>query len=266
MLQNPLKERLRRGDAVLGTIVSLPSPEVVEIVGLAGYDWVLLDMEHGPLTSETLQAMVRACRAVGVTPIARVPDHRPKQILQVLDVGCVGVMVPQIETPEQAVAAVAATKYAPEGTRSLAGGTAASSWGAVSLGDHVTTSNAVVINVLQIETRQGLAAVEQIAGVPGVDVLFIGPSDLSQSLGYPGRPDHPEVQAAIRRIVETGRRAGVAVGILALTPEDVRTYHALGATMFVDSATRLFLRAAQAQVTGLREAAASVGARPRGDR
>jgi len=264
MLQNPLKERLRRGDAVFGTIVSLPSPEIVEIVGVAGYDWVLLDTEHGPLTSETLQAMVRACRVAGVTPIARVPDHRPKQILQTLDVGCVGVMVPQIETPEQASMAVAATKYAPEGIRSLAGGTAASSWGAVELAAHVAASNAAVMNLLQIETGQGLEAVEQIAGVPGIDVLFIGPSDLSQSLGHPGRPDHPEVQAAIRRIIESGRRAGVAVGTLALTPDDVRTYHALGVTMFVDSATRLFLQAAEAQVTRLREAAASAGARARG--
>ncbi len=265
MLQNPLKERLRRGDAVFGTIVGVPSPELVEIAGVAGYDWILLDTEHGPMTGETVQAMVRACRAAGATPIARVPDHRPKQILQMLDVGCLGVMVPQVETPEQAALMVAAARYAPDGNRSLAGGTAASRWGAVSLAEHVAASNAAVMTLLQIETAAGLRAVDEIAGVAGVDVLFIGPSDLSQSLGHPGRADHPEVQEAIARIVAAGRRAGVAVGILALTPEDVRTYHALGATMFVDSATRLLLRAAQAHLAGLREAAAPA-AGPRGRR
>src|SRR5208282_5285880 len=116
----------------------------------------LLDGEHGPLGPEQWLAMARACRAAGATPIARVPDHRPKQVLQALDVGCLGVMIPQIETVEQAAAAVAATKYAPEGTRSLAGGTPAASWGLVPLADHVAASNAAVLNVLQIETRRGL--------------------------------------------------------------------------------------------------------------
>ena len=166
-------------------------------------------------------------------------------------------MIPQIETVEQAAAAVAATKYAPEGTRSLAGGTPAASWGLVPLADHVAASNAAVLNVLQIETRRGLEAVDAIARVPGADVLFIGPSDLSQSLGHPGRVDHPDVQAAIRRIIEAGLANRMAVGILALTADDVRTYRALGATMFVDSATRTFLRAAQAQVAAMRDAAAA---------
>jgi len=257
MLQNPLRDRLRRGEPAFGTIMSLPSPEAVEIVALAGYDWVLLDGEHGPLGPEQWLAMARACRAAGATAIARVPDHRPKQILQALDVGCLGVMVPQIESVEQAADAVAATRYAPDGTRSLAGGTPAAGWGTVSLQDHVAASNAAVLSVLQIETRRGLEAVDAIARVPGADVLFIGPSDLSQSLGHPGRADHPDVQAAIRRIIEAGRANGVAVGILALTADDVRTYRALGAAMFVDSATRSFLRASQAQVAAMRDAAAA---------
>jgi len=266
MLLNPLKEKLGRGDAAFGTILPLPSPEVAEIVGLSGYDWALLDTEHGPLSSESLLAMVRACRAVGMTPIARVQELRPKQILQALDVGCLGVMVPQVETPAQAAAAVAATRYAPEGNRSLAGGTAASVWGTVPLADHVAASNAAILTVLQIETRGGLDAVEAIAAVPGVDVLFIGPSDLSAALGHPGEPRHAEVQAAIGRIIDTGRRARVAVGILALGPEDVRTYRALGATMFVDSMPRLLMQAARAQVASLRDAAAAVEPRPGGRR
>lgn len=255
-----LKERLHNGETVLGTILPLPSPEVAELIGLAGYDCVLLDTEHGPLTHETLQSMARACRAVGTLPLVRVPDHHPKQILRALDCGCVGVMAPQVETPEQAAAIVAATQYAPGGIRSLAGATPAARWGAVSLAEHVATSNASVVNLLQVETRRGLEAVEDIARVPGVDVLFIGPSDLSQSLGHPGEMGHPDVQAAFRRIIETGRAAGVAIGILTLTADDVRAYRSLGATMFLDSAPRLFLRAAQAQVAGMRDAAARAGA------
>jgi 4-hydroxy-2-oxoheptanedioate aldolase len=250
-----LKEMLRRGDAVLGTLMPVPSPEVAEILSLAGYDCVLLDAEHGALTSETLQAMARACRGAGVAVLARVPENHPKRILQALDCGCLGVMVPQVETPEHAAAAVAATKYAPQGFRSLAGATPAARWGAVPLPDHVVASNAETITILQIETRGGLEAVDRIARVAGVDVLFIGPSDLSLSLGHPGQAGHPDVQAAIRRIIDTGRSAGVSVGILALTPDDVRTYRQLGATMFLDSMPRLLLRAAQAQVVGMREAA-----------
>ncbi len=264
MLVNPLKDRVRRGDPVFGTILSIPSPEVAEVAGLAGYDFLLLDMEHGPLTVELLEGLVRACRAVNVVPLARVPEDHPKTILRALDVGCVGVMIPQVETPQQAQAAVAATKYAPEGTRSLAGATAAAWWGKVPMPDHVAASNAATMNVLQIETRRGLEAVEAIARTPGVDVLFIGPSDLSQSLGHPGAVAHPDVQAAIRRIISAGRSAGVPVGILALTPEDVQAYRAQGATMFMDSLPRLLLRACQDQVQKMREAAHAVqgAARP----
>ncbi len=256
MLANPLKDRVRRGDPVFGTIVPIPSPEVTEIAGLAGYDFLLFDMEHGPVTVDVLEDLVRACRAVNVVPLARVPEDHPKTILRALDVGCVGVMVPQVETPQQAQAAVAATKYAPTGTRSLAGATAAAWWGKVPIPDHVTASNAAAMSVLQIETRRGLEAVEAIARIPGVDVLFIGPSDLSQSLGHPGAVTHPDVQAAIKRIFGACRSAGVPAGILALTPEDVQTYHELGAVMFMDSLPRLLLRACQGQVQKMREAAA----------
>ena len=267
MLANPLKDRVRRGEPVFGTILPISSPEVAEVVGLSGYDFLLLDMEHGPLSVELLEGLVRACRAVGVMPLARVPEDHPKTILRALDVGCVGVMVPQVETPEQAKAAIAATKYAPAGTRSLAGATAAAGWGTVPMPDHVTTSNAATMNLLQIETRRGLEAVEAIARTPGLDLLFIGPSDLSQSLGHPGMVAHPDVQAAIRRIIGAGRAAGVPVGILALTPDDVRTYCAEGATMFLDSLPRLLLRACQGQVQKMREAAHAVpGATPPGVR
>lgn len=262
MLVNPLKDRVRRSDPVFGTILPIPSPEVAEIAGLSGYDFLLLDMEHGPLTVDLLEGLVRACRAADVVPLARVPEDHPKTILRALDVGCVGVMIPQVESPEQARAAVAATKYAPAGTRSLAGATAAAWWGKVPMPDHVAASNTATMNLLQIETRRGLEAVDAIARTPGVDVLFIGPSDLSQSLGHPGAVTHPDVQAAIRRIITVGRAAGVPVGILALTPEDVRTYRAFGATMFLDSLPRLLLRACEGQVQRMREAAHAVKETP----
>ena len=255
MLTPALKERLHHGEAVLGTIVPIPSPEVAEILGLAGYDCLMLDSEHGALTTETLQEMVRACSSAHVVPLARVPENHPKQILRALDSGCVGVMVPQVETPEQAAAAVAATKYAPQGIRSLAGSTPAGRWGLDPIADFVAASNAATIAVLQVETRRGLEAVEEIARIPGIDVLFIGPSDLSVSLGHPGEMTHPDVQAGFRRIIETGRAAGVPVGILALTPDDVRTYRSLGVSLFLDNAARLLFRSTRAQVQSMREAA-----------
>ena len=255
MLSNPVKAKIRAGEAAFGTICPLPSPEVVEMIGVAGYDCVLIDLEHGPLDVETVQAMGRACRATGIVPLARVPDANPKTILRMLDSGCLGVMVPQIETPEQAADVVAACRYPPAGRRSLAGNTVAAGWGIVPAADHVAASNEAVLSIVQIETRRGLDAVEKIVRVPGLDMIFIGPNDLSTSLGYPGQMRHPDVQDAIRRILRAAKDAETLSGILALEPQDVETYRPLGAGLMLDGIGRLLLRAAQAQVKGLRDAA-----------
>jgi 2-keto-3-deoxy-L-rhamnonate aldolase RhmA len=255
MLSNPVKAKIRAGEAAFGTICALPSPEVVEIIGVAGYDCVLIDLEHGPLDVETVQAMGRACRATGIVPLARVPDANPKTILRMLDSGCLGVMVPQIETPEQAADVVAACRYPPAGRRSLAGNTVAANWGIVPAADHVAASNDAVLSIVQIETRRGLDAVEKIVRTPGLDMVFIGPNDLSTSLGYPGQMRHPEVQDAIRRILRAAKDAETLSGILALEPQDVETYRPQGAGLMLDGIGRLVLRAAQAQVKALRDAA-----------
>jgi len=260
MLSNPVKAKIRAGEAAFGTICALPSPEVVEIIGVAGYDCVLIDLEHGPLDVETVQAMGRACRATGIVPLARVPDANPKTILRMLDSGCLGVMVPQIETPEQAADVVAACRYPPAGRRSLAGNTVAANWGIVPAADHVAASNDAVLSIVQIETRRGLDAVEKIVRTPGLDMVFIGPNDLSTSLGYPGQMRHPEVQDAIRRILRAAKDAETLSGILALEPQDVETYRPQGAGLMLDGIGRLVLRAAQAQVKALRDAAVRVPA------
>ncbi|MHB8733128.1 MAG: HpcH/HpaI aldolase family protein [bacterium] len=260
MLSNPVKAKIRAGEAAFGTICALPSPEVVEVIGVAGYDCVLIDLEHGPLDVETVQAMGRACRATGIVPLARVPDANPKTILRMLDSGCLGVMVPQIETPEQAADVVAACRYPPAGRRSLAGNTVAANWGVVPAADHVRASNDAVLSIVQIETRRGLDAVEKIVRVPGLDMIFIGPNDLSTSLGHPGEMRHPEVQDAIRRILRAAKEAETLSGILALDPQDVETYRPQGAGLMLDGIGRLLLRAAQQQVKGLRDAAARVSA------
>jgi 4-hydroxy-2-oxoheptanedioate aldolase len=260
MLTNPVKSKIRAGEAVFGTICALPSPEVVEIIGVAGYDCVLIDLEHGPIEVETVQAMGRACRAVGIVPLARVPDANPKTILRMLDSGCLGVMVPQIETPEAAADVVSACRYPPAGRRSLAGNTVAARWGAVAAADHVAASNDAVLSIVQIETRRGLEGVEAIARTPGLDMLFIGPNDLSTSLGHPGEMRHPDVQAAIGRILRAAKAAETLSGILALEPADVETYRPQGAGLFLDSIGRLLLLAAQTQVAGLRGAAARITA------
>jgi 2-keto-3-deoxy-L-rhamnonate aldolase RhmA len=260
MLSNRVKQRLRAGEAMFGTICPLPSPEIVEIIGVAGYDCVLIDLEHGPLDVETVQAMGRACRAAGLVPLARVPDANPKTILRMLDSGCLGVMVPQVETPEQAADVVAACRYPPAGRRSLAGNTVAARWGAVPAADHVPASNDAVMAIVQIETRRGLEAADAVARTPGLDMLFIGPNDLSTSLGHPGQMRHPDVQHAIRRILRAAKDAGTMSGILALEPADVEAYRPQGAGLFLDSMGRLLLRAAQAQIAGLRDAAARVTA------
>lgn len=213
MTSNRMKRKLISGQPVFGVSVMFPSPHVVDIVGRLGFDWVLIDCEHGSISLESVELMVMAAEAAGVTPIARPPVNSFESIGQLMDRGVMGVQVPHVNTAKQARRAVEAVKYHPMGERGLAAGVRSSSYGyGMSMAEYTERSNAETLVCVQLEESEAVENVDEIALVEGVDVLFVGPSDLSQSLGYPGRPDAPVVRDAMDRMFSSIAAAGKVSG------------------------------------------------------
>jgi len=214
MKTNRMKEKLRAGEPVFGVSVMIPSPQIVEMIGAAGFDWVLLDCEHGTLTLESVELMAMAAQASGITAIARPMTRSAEHILQVLDRGVMGVQVPHVNTAEEAREVIAAVKYHPAGRRGLAAGTRAANYDAHgTLADYVTAANAATLIAIQLEDQAAIDNIDALLQVEGIDVFFIGPSDLSQSMGHPGNPRAPAVaqaiEASLRKMVAAGRTPGM---------------------------------------------------------
>ncbi len=220
MVKNVVKRKIRAGEATVGNWVSLPSPSIVEILAEIGMDWLVLDTEHGPFGEEILEDMMRALRGTGVVPIVRVAETDPALIKKALDRGAQGIICPLVNSAEEARLAVSACKYPPEGIRGVAG-TRASDYGR-NLDTYFRTWNEEVLVICQIETRAALENVEEIAAVPGVDMLFVGPFDLSANLGVFGDIGSSVVQQAIERVVSVAASAGRAVGYYASDAEEAR--------------------------------------------
>ena len=232
-------DRLAEGRPLLGLWQALATPYTAEICAGAGYDWLLFDGEHAPNTLQTLLAQLQAVAPYPVEPIARVPVGETAIIKQYLDIGFRTLLVPMVESAAQAERIVAATRFPPRGIRGVASATSrASGFGADAR--YLATAHDQICLVVQIESRAGLDAIEAIAGVEGVDALFIGPADLAGSLGHLGDPRHDEVQAALAdalaRILATGKPAG----IFAISPEDARARIAEGVS-FVSLGTDIGL-------------------------
>ena len=220
---------LGKGPAKLGMWQALASPYTAEISAGAGYDWLLFDGEHAPNTLQTLLAQLQAVAPYPVEPIARVPIGEAWIIKQYLDIGFRTLLVPMVESAAQAEAIVGATRFPPHGTRGVASATSrASNFGADTgyLAQAIERTGLIV----QIESAAGLAAIEEIAAVEGVDALFIGPADLAAALGYLGNPRAPEVQAAIADGIARIIAAGKPAGIFALDAQDAALRFAQGAS------------------------------------
>ena len=215
MTPNLMKHKLLSGKPAFGVSVMFPSPHIVDIVGRLGFDWALIDCEHGSISLESVELMVMAAETAGITPIARPPVNSFEAIGQLMDRGVMGVQVPHVNTAEDARRAVEAVKYHPLGERGLAAGVRAASYGyGMSMSDYAKQSNEETLVCVQLEEAEAVRNVDEIVQVDGVDVFFVGPSDLSQSLGYPGRPDTPEVRQAMdstfATIAATGKVSGSA--------------------------------------------------------
>lgn len=229
MATNRFKDRLSTGSTQIGLWQTLGSPITVELCAAAGFDWLLLDAEHGPHSIPTLMAQLQAMNGSPSHPIVRLPATDSTSIRQVLDIGAMTILAPFVESADQAEAIVAATRYAPEGVRGLAAGQIrASRWGRDK--DYINDANRNICVLVQIESRAGLDAIDAIAGVEGVDGVFIGPADLAASLGFRGQPGHAEVRAAIDHAIDRVKLAGKAVGLLTLNEDLARAYIGQGCT------------------------------------
>ncbi len=209
MRQNRVKAKIRQGKLAIGTYVGLAEPALVEIIGLAGFDAAFIDMEHSAFDFQVVQEMARACDLVGITSLVRVPDNSPKTILRILEMGVQGIQVPHIASRDDALAIVNAARYAPLGERGMAGSTRASRYGAVPLKEHIATSNSEILLVAMVEDKAAIEQLAEIASVDGLDLIAIGPSDLSQSLGVSDSSD-PLLKKTIDGIAATLAKVGKA--------------------------------------------------------
>jgi 4-hydroxy-2-oxoheptanedioate aldolase len=215
------KQALSGSRPLLGLWQALANGYTAEICASAGFDWLLIDGEHAPNNAQTLLAQLQAVAAYPVAAIARVPSCDPVAIKQYLDIGFASLLVPMVDTAEQAATAAAAARFPPRGSRGVASATSrASGFGADAsyLGD----AHEQVTLIAQVESRSALEQIDAIASVEGIDALFIGPGDLAASLGHLGTPTHPEVQTAIAMAKARIDAAGKPAGIFALSPEDAR--------------------------------------------
>jgi 2-keto-3-deoxy-L-rhamnonate aldolase RhmA len=214
-----IRQRLKRGEPVLGQIVlEFFTPGLGPMLDACGLDFVIYDMEHGRCDIGMLEQMIASCRGSAIVPMVRVPDLNFAPLARVLDVGARGVMVPRVETREQAEEIVRALKYAPAGKRGVATGIAHDLYRAGS-GEFFAQCNEDIPVIIQVETVKGLENLEAIVSVPGVDVIWIGHYDLTVSMGIPAQFDHPRLMQAMDDLVAACKRHGVAPGFLAPTPE-----------------------------------------------
>ncbi|MPW18924.1 2-dehydro-3-deoxyglucarate aldolase [Paraburkholderia sp. CNPSo 3157] len=229
---NPLKLRLKEPDPLFGLWLSLGSDSAAEALAHAGFDWLLIDMEHAPNDSIDVTGQLRAIAAAHLPtePVVRLPAVEPWLVKRVLDAGARTLMFPNIETADEAAHAVRLTQYAtldgPDGLRGVAGAVRAAAYGMRR--DYLQNANAQIATIVQIESRRALEHLEQIAATPGIDCLFVGPADLAASLGHLGDSKHPEVQDAMKHILDVARRARVATGIFAMDVASARQYRSEG--------------------------------------
>lgn len=249
----------------VGTWIMSASPLVAEGVGHAGYDWGVVDMEHTPLDLMEIIHLLQALAGTPLVPVVRVPWNDTVTMKRVLDAGAQTLMVPFVQTADEARAAVAATRYPPDGVRGMAAMSRASRFGTTP--NYLKTANAGVAVLIQLETPEAIGRLEEIASVDGVDALFIGPGDLSGAMGHPGDTQHADVLALTERAVARAKALGKPVGTVGGTPEAVARYHQMGFDyVAIASDLGFLMRAAQAglaAVRALRTSAAPASA-PRG--
>lgn len=249
MPRNGFKQALAevREQPLIGLFLGLCDPYSAEVLATAGFDWLLIDAEHGPNDVRTVLAQLQAVAPYPAHAVVRTNDHSASRIKQLLDAGVQTLLVPMVESAEQARDLVAATRYPPAGIRGV--GTAlarAARWNAVT--DYFAYADAEMCVILQIESRAGLDALDDILAVEGVDAIFLGPADLAASMGHLGKTGHPEIRAAIEDAIRRIAQAGRSPGVFCADPALAKSYQALGTSFMAVGADTTLLRTAGAKL------------------
>ena len=235
MLENLTKAKLATGAAVFGCFVRTAEPQLVEYVAMLGWDFLVFDAEHGSLEPREVEDLCRAVEPRGTTPLVRVTTNDAPTILRFLDTGAHGVHVPWVNSAADAERAVRSVKYTPRGIRGLAG-SRASEWGLREpVGEYVQRANRETLVVIQVETQDAVDAIDDYLAIDGIDVLSLGPTDLSQSLGHPGDLRHPDVLNAMERVADAVLGSDKVLGIYAGTADMTREWLDRGARYFTTS-------------------------------
>jgi len=242
---NGVKEVLRSGGVVLGSFIRTASLEMAEILACSGFDFVTVDTEHGSISPERILEMVVAIENQAKVAVVRVAENSPKAIMAALDAGAAGIHVPKVASRAEAIAAVQSTHYPPAGQRGVALVTRAAGYGLMQRDEYLKFARDETVLIIAVEDAETIGRLPEILEVHGIDVVFVGHSDLSGSLGLTGQIDHPRVQKAIDDILNIVTRKGVVAGIPAYTPEAVERRVKQGFRYITTTAEGLFLKACQ---------------------
>lgn len=246
---NDFKQALDQGKTQIGIWLSLCNSATTEICATTGYDWCLIDCEHAPNTIETIFTQLQALAAYPIAPVVRPAWNDPVEIKRLLDVGVRNLLVPMVQSAEEARCAVAAVKYPPEGIRGVGASVSrVSRWGSIT--DYLTQANDNICLLCQVETVEALDHLDDILAVEGVDGVFIGPADLAASMGHLGNPGHPDVRQKIDAAVQRIREAGKAPGILQSDITSAQHYIQLGAQFVAVGVDAVLLRRAATELLG----------------
>jgi 2-keto-3-deoxy-L-rhamnonate aldolase RhmA len=230
MRDNPVRAKLKRGEVVIGMMVTeFDNPAMAVILADAGFDFFILDMEHGTYTLATAAHIIQMARFSNIVPIVRVPDGLYHLIAPVLDAGAMGIMVPRVETRELVKQSIAAMRYPPQGERGIFGGKGNNDYLVPSLLEYARHANENILSIIQIESKLGVKHADHLLSTPGLDAVLVGPWDLALSLGV--NPTDAVVQAATQKVIDTAKRHGVASGIHVADPAQSKMWRARGMTM-----------------------------------
>ena len=227
-----VREKLDAGKPVLGIFVKLNAPGVVELAALGGFDFVVVDCEHGNFTGEQVENLIRAGEAAGVSTMVRTADARESTILHALDSGAAGIQIPSLQNAGQARIAAQFARHAPHGRRGFARANRSASYGMLPLDRYLDQAQRIIVSI-HVENREMIDEIDQLCRTPGIDMLFLGTADLSQSLGVMGDPGHVDVRAAVDRVIRAGRQYGLHIGAVANNVEEAATLIARGVNCIV---------------------------------
>lgn len=239
---------------MFGALDGFASPDIVEMLGYGGCDFVIIDSEHGALNIETIQSLVTAANASGATPFVRIGGPDPRQILQALDVGAFGIHVPTVNTKEEVERCVQAARYFPLGKRGLHASIRAAQYGNFTPAEYMAWANQEPLMIIAIESVEGYKNLPEILTVPGVDMIFVGPADLSQSLGIPFQNDNPLLLDTIADILTRTRAAGLYAGINVGSPEQAGLWIGKGAQLITFVVNGVIHRGLRAMIQSLQRA------------